>query len=79
VPTLTLKNLPPDLHRRLKARALRHRRSLNSEAIECLRMAAMAVPLDPEALLAEARALRERVRGRLTGRVLGEARRRGRP
>ena len=42
-------------------------------------MAAMAAPLDPEALFAEARALRERVRGRLTARVLGEARKRGRP
>lgn len=34
--TLTLKNVPDDLHRRLKARAERNHRSLNREAIRCL-------------------------------------------
>jgi plasmid stability protein len=34
--TLTLKNVPPGLHRKLKAQAKRHKRSLNQEAILCL-------------------------------------------
>ncbi len=34
--TLTLKNVPDDLYRRLKEQAAAHRRSLNQEAIECL-------------------------------------------
>ena len=34
--TLTLKNLPDELHSRLSAAARRHRRSLNNEAIVCL-------------------------------------------
>lgn len=34
--TLTLKNVPDDLHRRLKERAERNRRSLNREAIHVL-------------------------------------------
>ena len=34
--SLTLKNLPDDLHARLSAAARRHRRSLNNEAILCL-------------------------------------------
>ena len=34
--TLTLKNLPEELHARLSAAARRHRRSLNQEAIFCL-------------------------------------------
>jgi len=34
--TLTLKNVPPHLHRVLKAQARRHKRSLNQEAILCL-------------------------------------------
>jgi len=34
--TLTLKNVPDDLHDRLKTQAAAHRRSLNQEAIECL-------------------------------------------
>ncbi len=77
--TLTLKNLPDDVHRRLKARALRHRRSVNSEAIECLKAATVTVPVDSEALLARARELRAQVRGRLTARRLAEAKRLGRP
>jgi plasmid stability protein len=79
MPTLTLKDVPPELHRRLKARALRNRRSLNREAIECLRAATGAVPVDPEALLARARSLRERVSGRLTQRELEGWKRVGRP
>jgi len=34
--TLTLKNIPPHLHRTLRAQAKRHKRSLNQEAILCL-------------------------------------------
>ena len=79
MPTLTLKDIPPELHRRLKARAQRNRRSLNREAIECLRAATGAAPVDPELLLARARALRERVKGRLTQRELASWKRAGRP
>ena len=79
MPTLTLKDIPPELHRRLKARALRNRRSLNREAIECLRAATGAAPIDPEALLARARSLREQVSGQLTQRDLARWKRAGRP
>ena len=68
--TLTLKNLPEDLHRRLKARAARNQRSLNREVIECLRNATSATPVDPDALLARARELRRKTSGRLTDREL---------
>ena len=57
--SLTLKNLPDELHARLRAAAKRHRRSLNNEAIVCLE-AGLGVPaqsVDEE--LAEIRALRE--------------------
>lgn len=37
--TLTLKNIPPHVHRGLKAQARRHKRSLNQEAILCLEQA----------------------------------------
>jgi plasmid stability protein len=79
MPTLTLEDVPPELHRRLEARALRNRRSLNREAIECLRAAMGAGPLDPEVLLARARALRQRVSGRLPQRPLESWKRAGRP
>jgi len=76
--TLTLKNLPEDLHRRLKARAALNQRSLNREVIECLRNATGARPVDPEALLARARDLRRKVTGRLTDRELHRLKERGR-
>jgi hypothetical protein len=34
--TITLKNVPPELHRSLKESAKKHKRSLNQEAIHCL-------------------------------------------
>lgn len=34
--TITLKNVPPELHLSLKERAKRHKRSLNQEAIHVL-------------------------------------------
>ena len=42
--TLTLKNLPDDLHRRLKARAARNHRSLDREAIQLLEQAVASEP-----------------------------------
>lgn len=34
--TITLKNVPPELHRSLKDLAKKHKRSLNQEVIHCL-------------------------------------------
>ena len=56
--SLTLKNIPESLHERLKERAARNRRSLNSEAIHCLEAALAAAPTDAEAYLARIRPLR---------------------
>ncbi|MBZ5542666.1 MAG: Arc family DNA-binding protein [Acidobacteriia bacterium] len=62
MPTLTIKKLPARLHTRLKRQAAAHRRSINSEAIECLEKALSEPALDPEAFLAHIRARRERNR-----------------
>jgi plasmid stability protein len=56
--TLTIKNIPDALVRRLKAQAARNRRSLNSEVIDVLASVGHAAPVDIEALLARARATR---------------------
>src|SRR5439155_23533374 len=69
--TLTVKNVPEPLVRRLKARATLHRRSLNREVIASLEVLAQAAPVDAEALLARAREVRHTAAGgRLTDRVL---------
>ncbi|MFQ5656549.1 MAG: plasmid stability protein [Candidatus Methylomirabilales bacterium] len=77
--TLTIKNIPDALVRRLKAQATLHRRSLNHEVIACLETATQAVPVDPEALLARVRALRRApTRFRVTDRALTKLKTAGR-
>jgi plasmid stability protein len=78
--TLTIKNVPDPLVRRLKVQATRHRRSLNLEVIASLEAVAKAVPVDPDALLARARMVRQRPVGlRLTDRMLAALKSDGRP
>lgn len=78
--TLTIKNVSEGLVRRLKARAVLHRRSLNLEVIVCLEALAQAAPVDANALLARAREVRRvPARGRLTDRTLAQLKAAGRP
>jgi plasmid stability protein len=58
--TMTLKNVPHDVHIALKQRAKRNKRSLNQEAIFCLDLALGRGLRDPQAMLAEIRDLRSR-------------------
>lgn len=62
MPSLTLKDIPKRLHQRLRERAERNRRSLSQEALACLEQVVAADPVDPDALLAKARALRAGVK-----------------
>lgn len=77
--TLTIKNVPEALHRRLKERAQTHRRSLNSEALLCLEIATRQVPVDEELLLEELRLLRDQAEVYLTDDALRRAIDEGRP
>ena len=56
--TLTLKNIPDEVYKRLKASAEAHRRSLNSEAIVCLESVLLPGRVAVSERLARARALR---------------------
>jgi plasmid stability protein len=49
------------LYQRLKLRAVKHRRSLNSEVIVCLEQAVDVPTLDPAAWLADADRLRTKL------------------
>jgi len=65
VPNITLKDIPRDLHRSLKNRAKAHHRSLNKEVIATLRAVTNETgPADVEKLLAEAREMRSKFKGR---------------
>jgi len=61
--TLTIKNIPDELHARLKRSAVQHRRSLNSEVIVCLEKALGSTPIDPNVLLERIRAHRKAISG----------------
>jgi len=79
VATLTIKNVPDKLVRKLKTQASQHHRSLNLEVISCLEAATGAAPIDPDALLATARAIRIVPKGlRLSDRLLKQIKNAGR-
>ena len=77
--TITLKNLPDELHVRLKERAARNRRSLNNEVIACLEEAAEFESGNTEDFLAKARTVRKKVGGYLAEKQLNRYKRLGRP
>jgi plasmid stability protein len=59
--TLTLKNIPPPLHAKLKQRAEKNRRSLNSEILSTLEGVIVAPTVDPDAYAKALRALTGRL------------------
>lgn len=64
---LTLKNLPPELHRALKRRAKAHHRSLNREVVATLEsLTNQTRPIDTAALIQEAREVRKRFKRQVT-------------
>ena len=65
MPTITLKDVPKQLHRDLKQQAERHHRSLNSEILACLERSVGATAINVEQMIQQARDLRQRVRGPL--------------
>jgi plasmid stability protein len=77
---LSLKNVPADLHRKLKQRAKEHRRSLNGEIIASLQEAVAPRRFDAEEAARRLRELRVRYRGRPPGdRDLAALKSEGRP
>jgi plasmid stability protein len=79
MPTLTVKNIHPDLYELLKRSAAANRRSLNSEIITCIEQGVRGRKIDFEALLVRARQLRQKTqRHPLTNRELTAAKLAGR-
>ena len=78
---VTIKNMPPKLYEKLKARAAAHRRSVNSEVIGCLEEVLIRQRLSTEELLKKLEELRNRVSDAppLTDEFLRKAKEEGRP
>jgi len=77
--TITLKNIPKPLHAALKIRARQHGRSLNKEALACLKSAVAPIEVNAQALLVELRQQRAAIPGQLDDSLLHQARHSGRP
>jgi len=78
--TITLKNVPDDVHVALKQRASRHKRSLNQEVIHCLDMVLGRSHRDPRDLLTGIRSLRSRISlKQVELSWINDAKRQGRP
>ena len=77
---LTLKNIPDEVYDRLKHSAVKHRRSLNSEAILCLEMVLVPTSIPVSERLVRARALRATLpRKRYSARDIDADKHYGRP
>lgn len=76
---VTIKNIPPKLYKKLKARAAAHHRSVNSEVINCLDE--VLNPQRVEKMLAKIKDLHSRVSDAppLTDEFLRKAKEEGRP
>jgi hypothetical protein len=80
MPTVTVKNIPTDLYESLKQSAQANRRSINSEIIVCIERAVGYHKVEPQAILASARRLREKTANYvITDDELMQAKTEGRP
>jgi plasmid stability protein len=77
MPNLTLKRVPDEIHERLKERAERHRRSMNSEAIRILERALTPSRMSAEEAIARAEELNDRI-GKTFPDIVNDAKRKGR-
>jgi plasmid stability protein len=80
MPSLTIKNIPPDLLEALKARAAENHRSLNGEVVLALRRAVLVPKRDPEEIIARTEALKAEIGLKpTTSAAIRKAIREGRP
>ncbi len=80
MPSITLKNIPADLHRELKKRAEEHHRSLNREILATLQgVANQSRRIEPAALIRETRAIRKKFKREISPAQIRTWIRHGRP
>lgn len=75
---VTIKDLPPQLHERLKENAKMNRRSLNAEVITLLEAAMEPRRVNVDEVLAAARAVRSQVKRELSDQDINRMKRQGR-
>jgi len=76
----TVKNIPPDLYKKLKMAADMNRRNINSEIIICIEKSVQSQAIDSENFLNKARKLRSHTADHpLTNQKLSQLKSVGRP
>jgi antitoxin FitA len=60
MPSITVKNIPPEMYEKLKKSAEANHRSINGEIIACIERSVSIQPIQPEQYLAVARELRKK-------------------
>ena len=77
--TVTVKNIPDELYRRLKTAAEINRRSINSEIVVCFENAVTSRRINPDEVLEDARRLRQLTAGhRISDQEFNQAKGEGR-
>lgn len=74
----TVKNIPEDLHKRLKEEAERNHRSMNGEILYKLQMSLAQKDTDINAVLKRVNTLQKSIKGELTYEEIDQAKRLGR-
>ena len=66
MPSITVKNIPETIYKKLKKQAEAQHRSMNSEIIACLEQSVNPIRVSPDEILRQARMMRKKVKGSLS-------------
>ncbi len=77
--SLTIKNIPDNLYKKIKQQAKKNRRSINNEVIYMIERSIDQPPVDKAEFLADVRALRKQLNVYLTDETVDRAINEGRP
>ena len=75
---LTIKNIPDKVYKRLKQRAERHKRSLNSEILHCLESSVESGKVNTQELIKKASTIRESINYIISEKEITRLKRNGR-
>ncbi|WP_340104639.1 FitA-like ribbon-helix-helix domain-containing protein [Rhodohalobacter sp. 8-1] len=79
MPSITVKNIPEDIYKKIREQAGAHHRSINSEIIACLEKTVKPQTVSADDILKEARRMRKKARGSLSSEEIESAIEQGRP
>lgn len=79
MPSITVKNIPEPIYKKLKQQAESQHRSMNSEIIACLERAVEPKRVSSDEILRQARMMRRKVKGSLSAGEIQDIIDQGRP